>query len=257
MENNMQEQDHLPEQEQNIEPIQDSSSKIEQSALSNEAADADSAAEEMMEADSSADSDDAEASQEEEAKVLAMPTIAAKETKWYVLRVVSGKERKLKEYLDLEVRRNSWGHIISQILCPMEKIVKMAAGKRSERDRILYPGYILLEAATGKLDDNIVSAVASLNGVIHFLGKENPISLRKSEVNKMFGKMDEVAEMGGMGSQSYLVGEVIKIIDGPFNDFNGTIQEVNDEKKKMKVEVKIFGRSQPVDLNYIQVEKVS
>jgi transcription termination/antitermination protein NusG len=184
-------------------------------------------------------------------------SVGVKETKWYVLRVVSGKERKVKEYLDLEVRRNQWGNIISQVLCPMEKIVKMQSGKRSERDRILYPGYILLEAATGKLDDNIVSAVAALNGVIHFLGKENPVSLRKSEVNKMFGKMDEVAEMGGIGSQSYLVGEVIKIIDGPFNDFNGTIQEVNDEKKKLKVEVKIFGRSQPVELNYIQVEKVS
>jgi transcription termination/antitermination protein NusG len=252
MEDNMQEQeqDNLPEQEQNIVPIQDESADLEPNAADeNEASD--DASEEIAEVD------DAQDTPEIPAAVPAMPTLAAKETKWYVLRVVSGKERKLKEYLDLEVRRNSWGHIISQILCPMEKIVKMAAGKRSERDRILYPGYILLEAATGKLDDNIVSAVASLNGVIHFLGKENPISLRKSEVNKMFGKMDEVAEMGGMGSQSYLVGEIIKIIDGPFNDFNGTIQEVNDEKKKMKVEVKIFGRSQPVDLNYIQVEKVS
>jgi transcription termination/antitermination protein NusG len=252
MEDNMQEheQDHLPEQEQNSVPTQDESADLEPNAADeNEVSD--DASEEIAEAG------DAQDTPEVPAATPAMPTIAAKETKWYVLRVVSGKERKLKEYLDLEVRRNSWGHIISQILCPMEKIVKMAAGKRSERDRILYPGYILLEAATGKLDDNIVSAVASLNGVIHFLGKENPISLRKSEVNKMFGKMDEVAEMGGMGSQSYLVGEVIKIIDGPFNDFNGTIQEVNDEKKKMKVEVKIFGRSQPVDLNYIQVEKVS
>ncbi|MFM2385559.1 MAG: transcription termination/antitermination factor NusG [Bacteroidota bacterium] len=182
---------------------------------------------------------------------------AGPESKWYVLRVVSGKERKVKEYLDLEIRRNSWGHLISQVLCPMEKIVKMQSGKRSEREKILYPGYIMLEAAKGKLDDNLVTAIAALNGVIHFLGKENPISLRKSEVNKMFGKMDEVAELGGQASQSYLVGEIIKITDGPFNDFNGTIQEVNDEKKKLKVEVKIFGRSQPVELNYIQVEKVS
>jgi transcription termination/antitermination protein NusG len=186
----------------------------------------------------------------------AAPAAPIAETKWYVLRVVNGKERKVKEYLDLEIRRNQWGNLISQVLCPMEKIVKMQAGKRSERERILYPGYIMLEAAKGKLDDNLVSKIAALNGVIHFLGKENPISLRKSEVNKMFGKMDEVAEMGGQATVNFLVGEIIKITDGPFNDFNGTIQEINEDKKKLKVEVKIFGRSQPVELNYIQVEKV-
>jgi transcription termination/antitermination protein NusG len=254
MENNMQELEHndLPEQEQDNAQSEHNNADLEQDTADNNSADNAS--------DSDAESTDTTSEAIEAVptvKVAAMPTLAEKETKWYVLRVVSGKERKVKEYLDLEVRRNSWGNIISQVLCPMEKIVKMQAGKRSERDRILYPGYILLEAATGKLDDNIVSAVASLNGVIHFLGKENPVSLRKSEVNKMFGKMDEVAEMGSIGSQSYLEGEIIKIIDGPFNDFNGTIQEVNDEKKKMKVEVKIFGRSQPVELNYIQVEKVS
>jgi transcription termination/antitermination protein NusG len=203
--------------------------------------------------------DDSVAEQE---PVVSTPTVTVAaavmaETKWYVLRVVNGKERKVKEYLDLEIRRNQWGHLISQVLCPMEKIVKMQAGKRSERERILYPGYIMLEAAKGKLDDNLVSKIAALTGVIHFLGKENPVSLRKSEVNKMFGKMDEVAEMGGQATLNFLVGEIIKITDGPFNDFNGTIQEINEEKKKLKVEVKIFGRSQPVELNYIQVEKVS
>jgi transcriptional antiterminator NusG len=113
----------------------------------------------------------------------------------------------------------------------------------------------MIEAADGKLTDDIVQTVKSLNGVIHFLGKENPIALRKNEVNKMFGKMDEVSEAGIGYAATFIVGEVVKIIDGPFNDFNGTVEEVNDEKKKLKVTVKIFGRAQPVELNYGQVEK--
>jgi transcription termination/antitermination protein NusG len=179
------------------------------------------------------------------------------ETKWFVLRVVSGKERKIKEYLDKDIIRNKWENIISQVLCPVEKVFKLKDGKKAMREKILYPGYLLLEATNGKLGDNMVSAVVSITGVIHFLGKENPVSLRKSEVNKMFGKMDEVADMGTQISEPFIVGETIKIIDGPFNDFNGTIEEVNEEKKKIKAMVKIFGRSQPVELNYMQVEKIS
>jgi transcriptional antiterminator NusG len=100
--------------------------------------------------------------------------------------------------------------------------------------------------------------IKNTSNVIHFLGKEHPIALRKAEVNKMLGKMDEMAEAGGVSmSEPFIVGETIKIIEGPFNDFNGTIEEVNDEKKKLKVTVKIFGRSTPVELNYMQVEKIS
>jgi transcriptional antiterminator NusG len=185
------------------------------------------------------------------------PVAPAKETKWFVLRVVSGKERKVKDYLDLEVRRNGWNGVVNQVLCPIEKVFKMQNGKKAMREKILYPGYILVEATNGKLGDNIISAFNQVNGVIHFLGKENPMSLRKSEVNKMFGKMDEVAEGGTMHMEPYLVGETIKIVDGPFNDFNGVIEEVNEEKKKIKAVVKIFGRSTPVELNYMQVEKIS
>jgi transcription termination/antitermination protein NusG len=185
------------------------------------------------------------------------PTAPVKETKWYVLRVVSGKERKVKEYLDKEIIRSKWSHEVSQVLCPMEKIFKLQNGKKAMKEKILYPGYILVEAANGRINDGIIQSINAVTGVIHFLGKENPMSLRKSEVNKMFGKMDEVAEGGSNMSEPYLVGETIKIIDGPFNDFNGTIEEVNDEKKKLKAVVKIFGRSTPVELNYMQVEKIS
>lgn len=178
------------------------------------------------------------------------------ETKWFVLRVLSGKERKIKEYLDIEVRRSGWGNTVTQILCPVEKVFKVVSGKKVMREKILYPGYILLEATTNRLADDIISTIKNVTGVIHFLGKDHPDALRKSEVNKMFGKMDEMSDNSIAMSEPYIVGETVKIIDGPFNDFNGLIEEVNDEKKKIKVVVKIFGRATPVELSYVQVEKI-
>jgi len=103
----------------------------------------------------------------------------------------------------------------------------------------------------------MISAIKNVTGVIHFLGKDHPDALRKSEVNKMFGKMDEMADNGVSMLEPYIVGETVKMIDGPFNDFNGTIEEVNEEKKKIKVVVKIFGRATPVELSYAQVEKIA
>ncbi|HLF46285.1 MAG TPA: transcription termination/antitermination protein NusG [Chitinophagaceae bacterium] len=180
------------------------------------------------------------------------------DTKWYVLRVVSGKERKVKEYLDKEVSRSGWDKIVKQVFLPVEKVYKVQNGKKVMRERNYYPGYVMIEIAEGKLSDEIRDTIKNISNVIHFLGKEDPIALRKAEVNKMLGKMDEMAEAGGVSmSEPFIVGETIKIIEGPFNDFNGTIEEVNDEKKKLKVTVKIFGRSTPVELNYMQVEKIS
>lgn len=179
------------------------------------------------------------------------------ETKWFVLRVLSGKERKIKEYLDIEVRRSGWGNTITQIMCPVEKVFKVVGGKKVMREKILYSGYILMEATTARLSDDMIQTIKNVSGVIHFLGKDHPDALRRSEVNKMFGKMDELADSGVSMSEPFIVGESVKIIDGPFNDFNGTIEEINDEKKKLKVVVKIFGRATPVELSYMQVEKVS
>lgn len=179
-----------------------------------------------------------------------------KDTKWYVLRIVSGKERKVKEYLDNEIRRNGWNDAVLQILCPVEKIFKVVNGKKVLREKSLYPGYIMVEAVDGKFNDTIIQAIQSTTNVIHFLGKENPIALRKSEVNKMFGKMDEVSDQGIGIADPYLKGETVKIIDGPFNDFTGNIEDINEEKKKLVVVVKIFGRDTPVELSYTQVEKI-
>ncbi len=131
------------------------------------------------------------------------------------------------------------------------------------RERNFYPGYVMIEVAGNKLNDDMVQHISNISNVMHFLtdgkgSKGNIISLRKAEVNKMLGKVDEMGEGGGMTmSEPFIIGETIKIIDGPFNDFNGMVEEVNDEKKKLKVQVKIFGRATPVELNYMQVEKIS
>jgi len=180
----------------------------------------------------------------------------AEDNKWFVLRVLSGKERKIKEYLDIEVRRSGWGSTITQIMCPVEKVFKVVGGKKVMREKILYSGYILMEATTARLSDDMIQTIKNVSGVIHFLGKDHPDALRRSEVNKMFGKMDELADSGVSMADPFIVGENVKIIDGPFNDFNGSIEEINDEKKKLKVIVKIFGRATPVELSYMQVEKV-
>src|SRR6187549_577120 len=186
-----------------------------------------------------------------------------KETKWYVLRVVSGKEKKVKEYLDKDIVRNGWDKVIKQIFLPVEKVYKVVNGKKVMRERNFYPGYIMIEVSDTKLNDDIIQHISNISNVMHFLtdgkgSKGNIISLRKAEVNKMLGKVDELGEGAGMTmSEPFIIGETIKIIDGPFNDFNGVIEEVSDEKKKLKVQVKIFGRATPVELSYMQVEKIS
>lgn len=188
--------------------------------------------------------------------------VEAAESKWYVLRVVSGKERKVKEYLDKDISRSGWTDIVKQVFLPMEKVYKVQNGKKVMREKNYFPGYVMLEVADGKLNDDIIQHISNITNVMHFLtdgkgSKGNIISLRKAEVNKMLGKVDEMNDQGVTLSEPFIVGETIKIIEGPFNDFNGVIEEVNDEKKKLKVTVKIFGRSTPVELNYMQVEKIS
>jgi transcriptional antiterminator NusG len=187
--------------------------------------------------------------------------VPEKESKWYVLRVVSGKERKVKEYLDKDISRSGWTEVVKQVFLPMEKVYKVQNGKKVMREKNYYPGYVMLEVADGKLTDDIILHISNISNVMHFLtdgkgSKGNIISLRKAEVNKMLGKVDEMNDQGVTMSEPFIVGETIKIIEGPFNDFNGVIEEVNDEKKKLKVTVKIFGRSTPVELNYMQVEKM-
>jgi len=179
------------------------------------------------------------------------------EGRWYSLRVISGKERKIKERIELEIDRSGWGDFITQILVPTEKVYKIRSGKKVISERNILPGYILIEALPSKLTGEVISVIANIPNVIHFLGRDNPIPMRQSEANRMLGKVDESQEAGEAMIEPFLVGETVKIIDGPFSEFVGDIQEVNEEKKKLKVIVKIFGRGTEVELNFVQVEKTS
>ncbi|MBC7617212.1 MAG: transcription termination/antitermination factor NusG [Pedobacter sp.] len=174
--------------------------------------------------------------------------------KWYVVRAVSGKEKKVKQYLEAEVNRLGISHLLPQVLIPMEKFYQMKDGKKIAKERNFYPGYVLVEAA---LDGELEHVIKGINSVIGFLGDKtgNAVPMRAAEVNRILGKVDEMAEQGESINIPYYVGENVKVMDGPFNGFTGVIEEVNEEKKKLKVMVKIFGRRTPLELNYMQVEK--
>lgn len=175
------------------------------------------------------------------------------EKKWYVLRAVSGKEAKVKEYLEIEMRKSDLGKYISQVLIPTEKTYTMRNGKKILKERAYLPGYILIEAA---LTGEVIHELRNINFVAGFLpDTQNPQPLRQSEVNRILGTMDELDEQDAEMDIEYIVGENVKVINGPFSGFSGIIEEVNAEKKKLKVMVKIFGRKTPLELNYIQVEK--
>ncbi len=182
---------------------------------------------------------------------------SGEEKKWYSLRVISGKERKIKERIEMEVDRSGWSSFITQILVPTEKVYKIRNGKKVISERNILPGYILIEALPSGLSGEVVQTIANIPNVIHFLGRENPIPMRASEANRMLGKVDESQEAGEAMIEPFIIGETIKIIDGPFSEFIGDIQEINEEKKKLKVIVKIFGRGTEVELNFMQVEKTS
>ncbi|MFT4534163.1 MAG: transcriptional antiterminator NusG [Saprospiraceae bacterium] len=177
------------------------------------------------------------------------------EKRWYSLRVISGKEKKIKERMELEIQRSGWGDFVTHILVPSEKVYKIRSGKKVIMERNILPGYILVEAYPSKFSGEIIQTLSNMTNVIHFLGRNNPIPMQQSEANRMLGKVDDSQGLVEAMIEPYLVGETIKVIDGPFNDFVGDVKEVNEEKKKLTVIVKIFGRGTEVELNFMQVEK--
>lgn len=179
----------------------------------------------------------------------------SEDRKWYSLRVISGKERKIKERIELEIQRSNWKDFITSILVPTEKVYKIRNGKKVISERNILPGYILVEAVANKLSGEMIQTIANIPNVIHFLGRNNPEPMTNAEANRLLGKVDESQDAGEQMLEPYIVGETVKIIDGPFSEFVGDIQEVNEEKKKLKVIVKIFGRGTEVELSYMQVEK--
>jgi transcription termination/antitermination protein NusG len=176
--------------------------------------------------------------------------------KWYVVRAVSGQENKVKAYIEAEAVRLGMEDYISQVLVPTEKVVQIKDGKKIAKEKVYFPGYIMIEA---NLTGEVPHIIKSVTSVIGFLGETKggePVPLRMSEVNRMLGKVDELSVKIDNVAIPYSIGETVKVIDGPFNGFNGTIEKVNEEKRKLEVMVKIFGRKTPLELSFMQVEKV-
>ena len=176
--------------------------------------------------------------------------------KWYVVRAISGQENKVKNYIEQEVARLGMSDYLDGVMVPMEKFFSVSGGKKVSKERPFFPGYVMIEA---NLDGEMLHIIKGIPGVVGFLSDRpggDPVPLRKSEVNRMLGKVDEMAEMPEAVIIPFASGEPVKVIDGPFNGLEGTVEEVNSEKRKLKVEVKIFGRKTPLELNFSQVEKV-
>ncbi|QRR03158.1 transcription termination/antitermination protein NusG [Dyadobacter sandarakinus] len=179
---------------------------------------------------------------------------------WFVLRAVSGQEKKIKSYIENEITRQKLNEFVPQILIPSEKIFEMRNGKKRVREKNFFPGYIIISADLSK--GEVLHIITSIPGVIGFLGASEgnakvPVALRQSEINRILGKVDEAEHHEEAPSMSFIKGETVKVVDGPFSGFIGLVEEVFDEKKKLNVVVKIFGRNTPVELSYAQVEKDS
>ncbi len=175
---------------------------------------------------------------------------------WYVLRAISGKEAKVKELLDGAMRNSDWGQNISQVLIPTEKVLVVRGGKKVIKEKNLYSGYVFIECV---LTPEVEYELRNTTNVIDFLrgrGKDAKAeALREAEVMRMLGTADDIDQVSEEGVNDYMVGETVKVTYGPFNGFQGTIEEVNREKKKLKVMVKIFGRKTPLELENSQVER--
>ena len=179
--------------------------------------------------------------------------MAQAEMQWYVLRAVSGKEGKVKEYIDAEIKNGRLGGHVSQVLIPTEKVVQIRGTKRVFKERNYLPGYVLVEA---RLVGETIHDLRNTPNVLGFLGgMDNPTPLRESEVNRILGKADEMAEEPIDVEIPYLEGESVKVTDGPFSGFTGVIEKVDNEKKKVTVNVKVFGRVTGLDLGFMQIEK--
>ncbi len=182
--------------------------------------------------------------------------MAEQEKKWYVLRAMSGKEKKVKEYIESEIRKDDkLKDFVTRVLIPTEKVYQVRNGKKIVKERNYYPGYVLVEAI---LTGEVYHTLKNIPNVLSFVGEDRgkkPVPLRPEEVNNILGIVDKLEEDNEKIDVSFVVGEEVKIIDGPFKDFIGVIEEVNNEKKKLRLMVKIFGRKTPLDLKFSQVEK--
>ena len=179
--------------------------------------------------------------------------MAEKDNNWYVLKAVSGKELKVKEYIEAEQKHNELlARNVSQVLIPLEKHATLRNGKRSVKEKVSLPGYVFIQA---DLSCDIASLIRFMPNVLGFLGgTDHPIPVKQNEINRMLGMAEETAIVEETDIP-YEVNETVKVTDGPFSGFSGIIEEINTEKHKLKVMVKIFGRKTPLELGFMQVEK--
>lgn len=176
--------------------------------------------------------------------------------KWYVLKAISGHENKVKNYIEHEMKRLNLESFVTQVVIPMEKVIQMRNGKKVQKERPYYPGYLMVEA---NLVGEVPHIIKNIPGVISFLSLTkggDPVPMRQSEVNRMLGKMDELSEFAADVEIPFTVGESVKVVDGAFSGFNGVIEKILEDKKKVEVSVVIFGRKTPMELSFTQIEKV-
>ena len=173
--------------------------------------------------------------------------------KWYVVHVYSGFENKVKAALEERIATSSYPEKFGEVVVPTEEIVELVKGKRKTSSRKFYPGYILVRM---ELDDqtwHIVNDTAKVTGFLG--GRKKPTPISEAEAEQILNRM-EAGKLKPQPKYFFESGDEIRVIDGPFTNFNGTVQEVNPEKGKIKVLVSIFGRSTPVELEFVQVQKM-
>ena len=174
-------------------------------------------------------------------------------TNWYVLKAISGKETKVKDYIELDMKNHHYEHLVPQVLIPIKRVEQMVRNKRVVKELNMLPGYVLVEAA---LNAEIAHMLRNTPGVLGFLGgTDNPTPLRQAEINRMLGVDLGPEEAPQVIEVQFLEGESVKVTDGPFSGFNGIIENIDTDKQKLKVSVKIFGRTTPLELSFGQVEK--
>ncbi len=172
--------------------------------------------------------------------------------KWYVLRTFSGHEKKVKQYLEREIERLDLQERLTDIMIPTETVFEMRGGKKRTREKTFFPGYILIHTV---MDNELQHVVTGLPSVVGFLGDgDQPTPLRPDEVDRILGRVHEAREMGEQPEIPFKPGDAVKVVDGPFNNFTGFVDEVYADKMKVKVMVSIFGRKTPLELDYLQVE---
>ncbi len=176
---------------------------------------------------------------------------------WYVVRCFSSHEKKVKEFLDREIEDQDLGDKIIDVLVPTETVVEIRGGKKRTREKNFFPGYILVNTHYDEEVNNLIQSAPSCLGFLKGKNDVVPSPLKKHEVQRIIGRVQEAGDESRNVEIPYSEGDLVKVISGPFKDFDGTVQEVNPEKLKLRVLVSIFGRRTPVEVDVNQVESAT